>query len=85
MDLSTSKNIFTHLLYQKCPDALPNFFAIFLEDPAHMESHPSHMDLDFKMILGLKQNKKIQMEFTAESHAQKLKHLLGKFDAYLQS
>lgn len=43
------------------------------------------MDLDFKIILGLKQNKKIQMEFTAESHSQKLKHLLGKFDAYLQS
>lgn len=85
IEIGNSKNIFTHQLYLKCPDGLPLFYKIFLEDPTAISVHPKGMDLDYGSILGLKQNKQKHMEFTAGSHAQKLRTLMGKLDAYVQS
>lgn len=54
MEIATSKNIFTHHIYQKCPKSLHTFYKIFLEDPASISVHPKHIDLDYGSILGLK-------------------------------
>lgn len=85
IEISSSKNIFTHHLYQKCPDSLLIFFEIFLTNPASISFSPKGLDLDYGQILGLKQNKQLHMSFTPESHTQKLALLMIKLDGYVQN
>jgi hypothetical protein len=85
LDFSSSKHLFNHYMYQLCvlspPDQslsiLKGYFSLFLLSHSQVAVETEEKELDWGKLLGLKERKSQQMEFSEDSHRGKL-HLLLK-------
>ncbi len=84
VDFSTSKNIYNHSIYQlansSSTDVISTYFKLFMCENSEISNES---DVDWAKILGLKQSSSNQMEFSKESHRQKLKLLIRALNKYV--
>lgn len=78
LDLAHSKTLFNHHIYQLSQhDTLPiisAYFSLFLCSHAEVSSivYNTEEDIDWNKLLGLKLSSKNQVEFSKDSHKEKL-------------
>ncbi|TNV87999.1 hypothetical protein FGO68_gene14880 [Halteria grandinella] len=91
MEFSTAKHLFNHNIYSlpTNEDTLPiiiAYFNLFIHSPAQVADvvyEKRAGEVDWTKLLGLRQSQNNQMEYTTESHRNKLKQLIKSYNQYL--
>jgi hypothetical protein len=93
VDFNSSKHLFNHFIYKLASEtAAPEnqlkiievFMKLFLGSSAEVTEHEHDGDsFDSAKVLGLKQSSKNIMEFSSESHTQKLRYLIKPFNKHI--